>query len=158
MKLFTTKSQMVYQSNMKELNRFLSSDPEIDFLAISFPHLPVTFIGLKALSDPPIFLATDMIDIAERREIGILQVVQEAKFDKSMIEERLRGGRLVSFEYLANPVIDRACGLRLILETGTATVVAGDAPYSICFEFGGISRGRSEFDMADYHVVLPGVR
>jgi hypothetical protein len=140
---------------MKELGQFLSSNPMIDFLLIRFPHLPPTFIGLDVSVERRIFLAIDMVDIAERREVGVLRVLRSTNIDKSKIEERFAGGRITALEYLENPIVDRICGVRLVVEKDIATVLAGDAPYSIYFEFREVIRGCSEFEMSEYRVVPP---
>jgi hypothetical protein len=136
-----------------DLKELLSANSQIDFVdVVSYRPLPPRYVGLVTVSGRAIYLTTDMCDLGERVEVGILKLVDpwKASGEEAEVKERFPGGRVVASEYLQAPNVDRISGVRIKLDTGDLIVTAGDAPYSIFFSFGDVQRGRPEFPIDEY--------
>jgi hypothetical protein len=137
-----------------DLVEFLAQNERIDLVeVISFPPLPPRFLALAGAKGRVAYLTTEMRDIKERLEIGVLKFLDQGDPPKSGVKETLSGGRVRSFEYLAAPGFDVISGVRIRLDSGDLIVTAGDAPYSIFIAFGEVRRGRPEYPIDQYRSI-----
>lgn len=139
-----------------DLNEFLEGNDRIDFVqVITFPHFQPRFVGLIGPNERISYVTTEMLDIAERMELGILISWSRGDPAAGSKREVFPGGRLLSFDYLAAPGFDLISGVRIRLDIGEMIITAGDMPYSIFMSLGEAQRGRPEYPVDQYRSINP---
>lgn len=137
-----------------DLKEFLTGNDRIDFVeVITFPPLQPRFVVLKGPGGRVTHLTTEMRDIAERLELGLLTFWSGGDPSKGGQKETLPGGRVLSFDYLAAPGFDLISGVRIRLDIGDLIITAGDMPYSIFVSLGDAQRGRPEYPIDQYRSI-----
>jgi len=138
------------------LNEFLAGNDRIDDVQIvSFTRGQPNFAVLIGPDGRQIRIFTEMRDVGERLELGILKLgAVPPDFSQGEIET-VPGGRVLLFEYLAAPGFDFVSGVRIRLDGGDLIILAADMPYSVFVSLGAVERGRPEYPIDDYRTVRP---
>jgi hypothetical protein len=113
------------------------------------------FAGLVSSTGDVLYLTTDMLDIGDRVEVGVLVKWDSRDPTEGGTTETLPGGQVLAFHYLKAPGFESISGLQIHLDVGELTIAAGDMPYSLFVGFGEIRFGMPEYPVGEYRRVSP---
>ena len=108
------------------------------------------FVTLTGFDHRAVYLTTEMHEVHERLEIGVLKFWEGNDPSKSGTKVLLSGGRVLSWNYLAAPGYDFISGARVKLDSGDLVVTAGAMPLSVFVSFGHFRAGDPECPVDQY--------
>ena len=108
------------------------------------------FVTLTGFDHRAVYHTTEMHEVHERLEIGVLKFWEGNDPSKSGTKVLLSGGRVLSWNYLAAPGYDFISGARVKLDSGDLVVTAGAMPLSVFVSFGHFRAGDPEYPVDQY--------
>lgn len=137
-----------------DLKTFLQANDFVQAVEIvAFENVPPQYVGLHVRGGMVMFVANEMVEFGDRKELGSLQFLEHLNgMNGSELREKFPGGRVSSCDYLIAPENDEIAGVRIDLEGKEMMITTGDAPYSIFVHFHGVTRGRPEYPLDRYRL------
>lgn len=142
-----------------DLKEFLTGNDRIDVIEIIsfsvFPPrlLPPRFVGMIGFDGRAVYLTTEMCEIHERLELGVLKFWEKGDPSNSGTKVLLSGGRVLSWNYLAAPDFDFISGVRIRFESGDLIITAGAMPLSVFVSFGDFRIEDPEYPIDEYRII-----
>lgn len=113
-----------------------------------YQQLQPQFVRLN-VSGNAFFVVSEMSELDERLEVGVLRLVKEHHFSEEFVAD-LGKGEIFTTEAFSSPVSEEVSCLRLAFDKHKLVVSGGEMPFSLYVNFDGADFGRPEYALSDY--------